>query len=197
MTYFCNRNMTDLFKLSSHVVFVVLSLTTVMQNNAIGSLFFNEETWWFEFLVAEAHVLVQVVQTVQEISHVSTQHSQDSIIAKLTDEIDKLNAQHLHQAVLFLVSDICQDFHDLLEQRLRVLVVGAEGHIVDLCLLAYLVPHGSAVQSLGKLGDGFEQKSIHLSAFSRLEFLISKIRNLAEFYWSRKKIWFSTKTSTK
>ncbi len=67
------EHLAYLSQLTLHVGHVALAFASVVQSQALGALLFDEETRRLQLRVAESHVLVQVVQTVQEISHVTTQ----------------------------------------------------------------------------------------------------------------------------
>lgn len=69
------EDLAHLFDLALHVVHVAFSFATVVQHETVRVLFFDEETRRLELRIAETHVLVQVVQTIEEISHVTAQYS--------------------------------------------------------------------------------------------------------------------------
>lgn len=85
-----------LFDLALDIVEKAFSLASIVQHETVGTLFFDEKTWRLQFRIAEPHVLVQVVESVQEVSHVAAQNSENAIVAVLADEVDKLRAEQLH-----------------------------------------------------------------------------------------------------
>jgi len=47
--------------------------------------------------IAEFEIFVEIVEAIKKITHVTSQHGQDTIVAVLTDEIDKVDAHLIHE----------------------------------------------------------------------------------------------------
>lgn len=67
-----------------HIVQISLSFASVVQRQAIGVFLLDEETGRLEFGITKPHVLVQIVQAIEEVSHMSTQYPFLLTINRLT-----------------------------------------------------------------------------------------------------------------
>ena len=89
----------DVCDLSLHVVHEAFPARPVVQGEAAVVLLLDEERGRFDFGVAEAQVLVQVVQAVQEVSQVLSEDFQDGIVAVFDHVADEGLANPRHQLV--------------------------------------------------------------------------------------------------
>lgn len=60
------------------------------------SIFIEDITLPHEW-IAELKIFVQVVQAVEEVPHVTSQHGKNPIVTVLTDEIDEVNSHLIHE----------------------------------------------------------------------------------------------------
>ena len=101
------EDLAHLLDLALDIVDEALPLAPVVQYEAGGALVLDEKARRLELVIAEAHVLVQVVQAVEEVAHVTAEHAQNLVIAVSANEVDKVDAQLFHQFVLLCVCIFC------------------------------------------------------------------------------------------
>lgn len=88
-----------MFDLTLHIVHESFTLASIVEHKSCGTLFLDEKARRFQLGITEPHVLVQVVETVQKVSHVSTKHAQDAVITVLAYKVDKLASKFLHDLI--------------------------------------------------------------------------------------------------
>ena len=92
----------DRFQLPDDVAEVALPLGGVVEHHALGGLVLADEGRGSHLGVAEAEVFVEVVQSVQKVSHVSAQHPQESGVAIATYVLHEILPEHHHYGVAVL-----------------------------------------------------------------------------------------------
>ena len=97
-------NLSDRFHLSNDVAEEPLSLCDVVQVESFGCFVGREECRRTHVGVAESQVLVEVHESVQEISEVATQHAEETGVTVATDVLGKVLAEH-HHDVVFLFAE--------------------------------------------------------------------------------------------
>lgn len=75
-------------------------LRPIVQRQALLGLILANEAGSTHAWVRELQVLVQIVQPIEKVSHMPSQHGQDSVIAILTHKADKVDAQSIHEFAL-------------------------------------------------------------------------------------------------
>lgn len=92
--------------LPPHVVQIASSFGAVGQGEAVLGLVLYEKRWRFQFGVAEAEVLVKIVQAVEKVSQISAEDFENSIVAKLSNESDEIHTNFEHDVIDLIPSDL-------------------------------------------------------------------------------------------
>ena len=166
--------------LSDHVVHVTLALAAVVQRQPRRALVCAEERRRLHARVGEAQVLVQVVESVEEVPQLAAEHAHDPVVAVVLDVADERVAAGVHQVVAGVAGVLVSGGDETRHERLAVALVRAEGdgaHVGQLahrlpCLLAVLLAHGGR--------DALQDQPVHGACRHTTATLQSTTRRNAE-----------------